>query len=287
MDKAKNDHRGWKTLLLCLMAMVLAFGIPVLAVLLWAAGNDAKYERMKPKALEAAKSYLAEQYPGNDFEITEFYHNFKDNGFDAEIQSRSSADTYFLVRIADDTLELDYDSYEWAVQERWNTAVRITEDYEAQAEGVLNTLPGIDRADADFVRYSRTDSYSAFQLAVGLDTTTLELDGTYDAAAMGWEHGTLELRFVEAEEDLNLRRLLERLREVDDAMTQAGVGYRVVEIRLVNAPDWDNTRDFYIYGILREDLYSEDPEAVLQALWEEQEAKRQALKEQWAQSDNQ
>ncbi len=288
MEKQKKECPIWKMILGVILAVALVFGllygVLFLTVMLWAKNLDAKHEKMEPQVQELASAYIAEQYPGNDFEITDLYHNFKDNSFDVKVQSRSSADTYFTIKFADDTLKVDHDSYEWSVTNRGNTVQRIVDDYNAQVKEVLEVLPGIEWARADIVRYSSNSSYSEFQLAVGLDQRTLELDKQYEAAQMGWDHGTLELRFVETDENLNIYRLLERLREVDTAMTQAGVGYRVIEIRLVNGPDWEHTREFYIHDIFREDLHSDDPMAVLQALWEEQEAIRQALKEQWAES---
>ncbi len=284
METEKKEYPVWKLIVQIILALMLAFGLLLGVPLLWAANLDAKHEEMKPQVQELACAYIAEQYPGNDFEITNLYHVFKDNSFEVTFQSRSSADTHFFVQFNDTTLEVDYDSYEWAVLKRGNTRERIIQDYEAQAEAVLNTLPGIDLVRADFVRYSKQTSLERYSIDLSMDSLALELDGQYDAAVLGWDHGTLELWFVEKPEDLNIYRLLERLREVDAAMTQAGVGYRVIEIRLVDAPDFDYTQKYYIYDILREDLYSENPLAVLQEMWEAQEANRQALKEKYAQS---
>lgn len=103
---------------------------------------------------------------------------------------------------------------------------------------------------------------------------------------MGWDYGFVTVYLLEAPEDLNVQRVLERLREVDEAMTEAGVGYQVVEIRLYTDPDYVKAEKFNVYAIRREYLQSDDPLAVLQSLWEEQEANRQALKEKWEQSNN-
>ena len=284
METEKKEYPVWKLILQIILALMLAFGLLLGVPLLWAMLLDARHERMKPQVQELATAYIAEQYPGNDFEITALYHVFKDNSFEVTFQSQSSADTHFFVQFNDTTLEVDYDSYEWAVLKRGNTRERIIRDYEAQAEAVLNTLPGIDLVRADFVRYSKQTSLERYSVDLSMDSLSLELDGQYDAAALGWDHGTLELWFVEKPENFNIHRLLERLQEVDAAMTQAGVGYRLIEIRLVDAPDFDYTQKYYIYDILREDLNSDDPMAALQALWEAQEARRQAMKEKWANS---
>lgn len=288
MDERKENSSVWKSILKIILAVVLVFGllvgVPFLVVMLWANSLDAKYEKMEPQVQEIAVAYIAEKYPGNDFEITNLYHNFKDNSFDVKVQSKSSADTHFTVKFADDTLEVDYDSYEFSVAKRGNTAERIVEDYETQATAVLETIPGYDWSEVSFVTYSQNTSNNLHFSPAGLDRTTLELDGEYDAAEMGWDYGWLSVYFLEEPENLNVPRVLERLRQVDEAMTKAGVGYQVVEIILITDTDLVKANTFEIYAIRREYLQSDDPLAVLQELWEEQEANRQAVKEQWAEA---
>lgn len=288
MENDKKDYPIWKMFLQITLALALALGllvgVPLLVVMLWARNLDAKYEKMEPQVQEIAVAYIAEQYPGNDFEITDLYHNFKDNSFDVKVQSRSSADTYFTVKFADDTLEVDHDDYEHAVLRCGNTAARILEDYVAQAKAVLEAIPGYDWSEVSFMTYSENTSNNLHFSPAGLDSRTLELDGEYDTAEMGWDYGWLTVYFLEEPENLTVFRVLERLRQVDEAMTKAGVGYQVVEIRLITDPDLVRAEQFTVYAIRREYLQSEDPLAVLQSLWEEQEANRQALKEQWDQS---
>ncbi len=290
MDAGKENISVRKLILQVILTVVLAvgllLGVPFLLLMLWARNMDAKYEKMEPQVQELAVAYIAEQYPGNDFEITNLYHNFKDNSFDMEVQSRSSADTYFTIKFNDTTLEVDHDSYESAVANRGNTADRIVEDYEVRAKAVLEAIPGYDWSQICFVTYSETTSNNLHWSPQGLDSRTLELDGEYDAAEMGWDYGCLSVYFLEDAENLNALRVLERLRQVDEAMTEAGVGYQVVAISLDTDPELAETDKFTIYAIRREYLQSDDPLAVLQALWEEQEAYRQALKEKWNQSKN-
>ena len=111
METEKKKFPVWKLIVRIILALMLTFGlilgVPLLVAMLWAANLDAKHEQMKPQVQELATAYIAEQYPGNDFEITALYHNFKDNSFDVEVQSRSSADTHFIVKFNDTTLEVD------------------------------------------------------------------------------------------------------------------------------------------------------------------------------------
>ena len=289
METEKKEYPVWKLILQIILATMLAFGlllgVPLLVAMLWTANRDAKHEQMKPQVQELATAYIAEQYPGNDFEITDLYHSFKDNSFNVEVQSRSSADTHFTVRFNDTTLEVDYDSYQWSVANRGNTAQRIVDDYTDRTKAVLKVLPGMLYVRADFVRYSETASHDLHFSPEGLVSSTLELDRVYDAGEMGWDFGCLSVTFQEVLENVNIQCLLERLWEVDEAMTQAGVGYQVIGITLEPKPDGQDVEEFTVYAIRREDLYSDDPMAVLQALWEEQEANRQALKEKWAKSE--
>ena len=289
METEKKEYPVWKLILQIILALMLAFGlflgVPLLVAMLWAANLDAKHEQMKPQVQELATAYIAEQYPGNDFEITALYHVFKDNSFEVKVRSRSSADTHFIVKFNDTTLEVDWDSYEDAVTNRGNTAKRIKADYEDRVKGVLKVLTGVQSVYTDYVICSGTPGYSLYDSPEGLDNRTLELDREYDTAAMGWDYGYLEVEFLESPEDLSIQRILERLWELDEAMTTAGVGYQVVKITLVSDPDWRVAEKFYIFDIRREDLYSEDPMAALQELWEEQEANRQARKEKWEKSE--
>lgn len=281
MEDQKKNYPLWKVIAQIVLWVGLIFVVPPLLILLWLDGSEWLMERKVPEVREKAETYLDAQYPGHDFEITNAYHSWYDSVFYVKVQSRSSADTYFTVTY-DNSLEFFADSYERRVVNRGNTAARIVEDYETQAKAVLEAIPGYDWSQISFVTYSENTSNNLHFSPQGLDCTTLELDGEYDAAEMGWDYGWLTVYFLEDAENLTVPRVLERLRQVDEAMTKAGVGYQVVEIRLITDPDLVRAKQFTIYAIRREYLQSDDPLAVLQALWEEQEANRQALKEQWA-----
>lgn len=283
MDEKKN-YPLWKVIVQIVLWLGLILVVPPLLILLWLGGSEKIMDKKVPEVRELAENYLDEQYPGHDFEITNAYHSWYDSVFYVKVQSRSSDDTYFTVTY-DNSLEFFADSYERRVVNRGNTAARIVEDYEAQAKAVLEMIPGYDWSEISFVTYSENTSNNLHFSPAGLDRTTLELDGEYDAAEMGWDYGWLTVYFLEEPEELTVLRVLERLRQVDEAMAEAGVGYQVVEIRLITDPDLVKAEQFTVYAIRREYLQSDDPLAKLQSLWEEQEANRQALKEQWAKDE--
>lgn len=254
------------------IALVLLAGVPVLGIFLWAAHLDAKHDRQEPQVEQNAISYLEQQYPGHDFEITSLGHNFKDNTFDVKVQSRGSMDTHFTLKFRDDTLELETDTYEWAVVNRGNVRERIVEAYKARTKQALKDLPGVSLILPDFMVYKENSGNDLYFSPMGLDTQTLKLDGIYDAAAMGNDYGYLELWFTEEPEDIHLEHLAQRFRQVDGALTQAGIGYRVMNIKL-RTPEGEIK--LYVFDVLREDIRAENFPERLRELWEAQEAKRQ------------
>lgn len=232
IDEKENISAGkliLKIILGVALALVICFGVPFLAVVLWAVGNDAKYERMEPDAQAAAEAYIAEQYPGNDFEITAFYHNFKDNSFDAEIQSRSSADTHFTVKIADDTLELDYDSYERDVLEGGNTADRVEKEYSAAVQSVLSDLFPEQFVDAKFQRRYIVHGEAEFTEDMLADVRW-EVDKQYDVSALGAQAGVVQVLFDNTEGEYPPERRMEVLRRMAQALEEADMGFFTMEV---------------------------------------------------------
>ncbi len=268
-----------KVLLCILLAMVLAAALFVGAVFCWSAALDAKNERIAREIIDPkAAAYLAEQYPGNDFEVQKSYNVFKDNCFRVKVQSRSSADTYFELDYHYKSFELVRDSYENQVLGGWNTRDRLIEGYRQMVREQLEPMEGLLYWNADYCSYSENTSSNLYFSPAGLDRTTLILDHPYDAAAMGSQYGDLELRFLEDEAQINLQRAYELLAEADRRLTEKGIGWYVMEIMLQNGEYPNDTVTFYLYGVRKEDLTAEDPIARLQELWDEQEANRQRIK---------
>lgn len=257
MENGKDNLLTWKLILKCILGVALAlgicFGYPFLLVMLWAAGNDAKYERLEPEALEAAQAYLTEQYPGNDFEITKFYHNFKDNSFDAEIQSRSSVDTHFTVKIADDTLEPDYDSYVWDVLEGNNTEDRVEEEYSAAVQAVLSELFPEQIVGAVFQRryYVRGDAQITEDM---LADVQWEVDKQYDVSALGAQAGVVEVYFDNTEGKYPPERRMEVLRQMAQALEKAGMGFFTVEVWLAEELHNDSPAYCFVERIPKTEL---------------------------------
>lgn len=236
---------------------------------------------------EMAAAYIAEQYPGNDFEVSPAAYSFMDSCYYVHIQSRSSPDTNFKLRFDSFSLELTYDSYETSVSGGWNTRARLLEEYDALIQETLGSMEELVSCSADFCQYSENESDLTLYFSPnGLDGSTLIPDKDYDVGALGWEYGYLEVTFLETKENLHMERILELLREIDKRLTEANVGYYTLYIKVATGTFPDSYDSFYVFGITKDVLSSPDPLARLQTLWDAQEANRQAIRDRRENNDS-
>ena len=232
---------------------------------------------VRPKA----EKYIAQTYPEKDFQIVDSYHVLLDDYYVVEIQSPSSRDTHFAITYDGLIPELSYDHYESSVLSGSTIRGRLIEEYDALIQQTLGDYPGMDILNADFCVHTDHYGSSSYFSPEGLDPATLELDREYDVAAMGWDYGTLDIRLVADENAINLDGTYDTLIELDRILTEAGIGYRYIELRLFASTDPKEPIHFTIYDVTHEDLTCEDPLARLQEIWNEQEAKRQERRAQW------
>ena len=60
------------------------------------------------------------------------------------------------------------------------------------------------------------------------------------------------------------------------------MGYYVLDVTIANGAYPDNTVEFHIFDVTKQDLSCDAPLLRLQELWDAQEANRQASREKWA-----
>ena len=222
-----------------------------------------------------AATYIAENFPDNDFDLSEVYYIFKDNCYKINVQSRSSMDTAFSLFYDYKTFEFLRDNYESCVLSGYNTRTRLVEEYNARTREVIGAMPGAYIYSGDFCQYSEHTYRSSYFSPQGLDSATLILDYPYDVGVMGSQYGTIQVYFQTEEQDVTMEQLLERMLEVDAALTDAGLGYYVLDVRLLVG---QYTADLYVYDVTPEDLHCEDPLARLWEIWEIQEAHRETIR---------
>lgn len=234
MKKGKNNP-VWNVIVKCILAVLLACVIlaAVIIVPLWLMLkiDTWKHERQLPQVRELAESYLVEQYPGNDFEITDVYHHWYDAVFNVEVQSQSSADTHFTVVYDDDPLEFLSDSYERDVLEGGNTADRVEEEYSAAVQAVLSDVFPEQKVDAKFQRryYVPGDAEITEDM---LANVRWEVDKQYDVSALGTQAGVVMVYFDNTEGQYPLERRLDVLRQMAQALEEADMGFFTMEVWL-------------------------------------------------------
>lgn len=278
MEKKKGGLRFILQLSLrIILALAILAAVVYGPILAWAWFTDLKNERIAREIIDPkAAAYLEEHYPGNDFDVQESYNVFKDNCFRVKIQSRSSQDTHFYLDYDYKSYELTRDSYENMVLGGWNTRDRLTEGYDEAVRACLEGMDGLLYLSTGLCRYDESASRDLHASPDGLDPKTLVLDGEYVISAIGEAYGYLDVKFLEDDENVNIRRACEQLMELDRLLTEHGIGYSVLEVRLQNGEYPNITKEFYIYAVQKEDLRREDALAHLQQMWDEQEAQRES-----------
>lgn len=261
--------------------LILAIGAAVLfgiaMGILWI--QDRRLEHIAKTVIDVeAETYIQENYPDNDFVIEDAFYVFKDNCYRVKIQSPSSQDTHFHLDYDYKSLELVTDSYQTDVIEGWNTFRRISEEYGIWIHGLLEEMPELGSVEVGLRKASKSDS----DASAGLAVDKLVPDGVYDVAEIGTAYGFVKANFLVSGENVHIQHAMELLLEMDSFLQGR---YEVMEITLQDKPYPDTSVEFYIYDVTREDLFCDEPLTALQAKWEEQEAKREALRKKWQSED--
>ena len=279
MKKSKSYFILLLTVCVFVLSMLTSCGYII------SAATYAHTPRKEAIVAEKAAAYLAENYPDNDFDVSEPAASFIDSCYNIYVQSRSSADTYFKLSYNSATLELTWDGYESSVAGRWNTYARLQEEYDGLIQNVLCSMEGLQKCRTSLCRYSESEPVTSLSFSPkGLDISTLILDGDYDVASFGWEYGYLEITVLEAEENVHIDRAVEVLLEVDRLLTEAGVGWYTIDFSLVSGTYPEEYKEFEVNGIIKEDLVNPAPRERIQVLWERLEAVKQAVREKYQKS---
>lgn len=130
----------------------------------------------------AAKAYIAETYPDNDFVIEPASYSFKFGEYIVHVSSASSIDTRFSVTFSS-TGKLRHDDYKSYVTGGFNTWERLEDAYRKAADLILKA--------PDFP-YPSDIAFGTIDSGKG-DTAQFELDKEYDLTELGKKMGTIIL----------------------------------------------------------------------------------------------
>ena len=211
----------------------------------------------KAMATNTAEKHLEENYADKDFEIERVTFSFKDGYYHAFIYSPSSIDSDFTI-LVDMWGKLRYDTYEDRVLSGGNTADRISRDYRAVVDKVLDSQAfpyneHIGYGDFDFYPRVHLEEYSVPEYA--LITEDLTLDAFYDVNELGAKHGKLTI-YID-DDTVSYERLSEILLDVRSIFDDAGVKFYVVDCVLEYPKNEDSSKKKEGRVEVREFLYAD------------------------------
>ena len=211
----------------------------------------------KAMATNTAEKHLEENYADKDFEIESVTFSFKDGYYHAFIYSPSSIDSDFTI-LVDMWGKLRYDTYEDRVLSGGNTADRISSDYRATVDKVLDSQAfpyneHIGYGDFDFYPRVHLEQYSVPEYA--LIAEDLTLDAFYDVNELGAKHGKLTI-YID-DDTVSHEKMSEILLDIRRIFDDAGVKFYVIDCVLEYQKNEDSSKKKEGRVEVREFLYSD------------------------------
>ena len=211
----------------------------------------------KAMATNTAEKHLEENFADKDFEIERVTFSFKDGYYHAFIYSPSSIDSDFTI-LVDMWGKLRYDTYEDRVLSGGNTADRISRDYRAVVDKVLDSQAfpyneHIGYGDFGFYPRVHLEEYSVPEYA--LITEDLTLDAFYDVNELGAKHGKLTI-YID-DDTVSYERLSEILLDIRRIFDDTGVKFYVIDCVLEYPKNEDSSKKQEGRVEVREFLYAD------------------------------
>ena len=211
----------------------------------------------KAMATNTAEKHIEENYADKNFEIERVTFSFKDGYYHAFIYSPSSIDSDFTI-LVDMWGKLRYDTYEDRVLSGGNTADRISREYRAVVDKVLDSQAfpyneHIGYGDFDFYPRVHLEEYSVPEYA--LITEDLTLDAFYDVNELGAKHGKLTI-YID-DDTVSYERLSEILLDIRRIFDDTGVKFYVIDCVLEYPKNEDSSKKQEGRVEVREFLYAD------------------------------
>ena len=211
----------------------------------------------KAMATNTAEKHIEENYADKDFEIERVTFSFKDGYYHAFIYSPSSIDSDFTI-LVDMWGKLRYDTYEDRVLSGGNTADRISRDYRAVVDKVLDSQAfpyneHIEYGDFDFYPRVHLEEYTVPEYA--MITEDLTLDAFYDVNELGAKHGKLTI-YID-DDTVSYGRLSEILLDIRRIFDDSGVKFYVIDCVLEYQKNEDSSKKKEGRVEVREFLYAD------------------------------
>lgn len=190
-----------------------------------------------------AEDYLEEKYSQYDYQLQEVQYSFKDGLYYAKIISPTSEDSRFSISY-DWLGNLQWDSYESDVLEKFNTIRRIDEQYRKYTDHVLlspqNPLPVTDICFGSVQELDECEKMEDGTLLYepfGIDISKLKLDQIFDNEELGRQAGYLVI-YLE-DDDISVEKTMQMLLELRNYMDEKNVSFCAVDFHLRRPNDYD------------------------------------------------
>jgi len=225
--------------------MLKLLGIALLVLLFWIANEIYGNPFIRQRAVQTAKTHLAENYPEHSFEITNVGRT-KSNSYIISVASQNSMDTYFELDVSDNGTLL-YDTYEEAVVSGNNTYQRYSQKYCQLAKAAF--------VDANL---NYPDEPSAHFDSIFLDNISyLQVDGQYDVFELAAKYG--ELYYSDEKCTLNsYEEAAECLLEMKSVMDTAGLPFVHATLMQATKPGLEDGGYLRIYNFPSNEIYEEN-----------------------------
>lgn len=227
-----------KKRILKITALVLA--LVLLAGLAWFANGVLGNPVSRILAKRALNQYVEQKYAHLDLSTERFGFDFKSGGYFAYVCSETSQDTAFYIDM-DMLGHVTYDSYDTWVGHKYNTELRIREEYRKMAEQVFHSgnIPyelDIKSGDIEFAGDVEWGE-SLYDFAISREI--LELDKLYDIRELGRQAGVLTIYAFD--EEVSVDRAVQIVLDITRVFDDAGVPFKMMDFVLCYPRPEDNT----------------------------------------------
>lgn len=269
-----------------------AVALVLIGAILWFANGLVGNPVSRMVAENAAKDYVAENYPDMQLELSDATYNLKNSNYRVIAKSPTSIDTHFDLAISS-LGEIRYDSYKDDVLQKWNTYERINNGYGSMADPIFDSesFPySSDICYAELIARPDTitsDDHDSFGPEYGLDIEVLELDKKYDMEELGKAAG--HIVFYTEDEDVSIKRAAGIILDLKNILDQNNVFFYAIDFvlekpRLDEKPNHDDTA-IRVNGFLYSDIYEdgleqriEEAHDALQKYYAKEDAKKAEFK---------
>ncbi len=242
-----------------LKVLAVAAALVLLGSLGWFANAFLGNPISRYLASRAAKAYLEKNYAGTDYKIEDVGYSFKDGSYYANVHSPGSEDGSFSISLSMKG-EVKYDDYEFYVERRMNTAMRLDAAYRERTDAYFESPDFPYESDIAFGTLEfreremepPTDPMEGSYYA--LVQEDLVLDQQYDIAALGAAAGHLTIHIDS--ETVTEEEAARMMLEIRAGMDKQGVPFRVMDFHLQQPEQRESGIDILCFPY--EKIYAQD-----------------------------